>query len=271
MNNAKTQNIQTDELLSITQEAAERLVFKQLINPIHGENANFVAEFFKPQYFTSDDMKMLYKFLLAYYKKYERVATKVTLDTVLEKDVYAPRKAQYEKLLNEVYNIDEQNLDEKFVQDTIVKITKSRAVYFTILEQIEEIDKTGNIGDCLGRFEEIVRIGLDNDLGIEYFKNIDNHINFLTDSRSRTPFGYKEMDRYTYGGLPSNDACLFVIMAQPGLGKSQLMMNIGYNWLMMNKKVVMFTLEMSENMYSQRMSALISGINVNKLKEEMRK
>ena len=56
-------------------------------------------------------------------------------------------------------------------------------------------------------------------------------------------------------------------MAQPGLGKSQMMMNIGYQWILQNKNILMISLEMSEQMYSRRMSALFSDINVNKLKD----
>jgi replicative DNA helicase len=44
-------------------------------------------------------------------------------------------------------------------------------------------------------------------------------------------------------------------------------MNIGYQYLLQNKNVLMVSLEMSEQMYSRRMSALFSDINVNQLKD----
>lgn len=68
-------------------------------------------------------------------------------------------------------------------------------------------------------------------------------------------------------GIPDHQGCLFVIMAQPGLGKSQMMMNIGYQWLQQSKNVLMISLEMSQKMYSSRMSALFSDICVNELKD----
>lgn len=46
-------------------------------------------------------------------------------------------------------------------------------------------------------------------------------------------------------------------------------MNIARNWVMNNKKVLMVSLEMSEDMYSRRMDGLFANLNVNKLKENV--
>ena len=103
----------------------------------------------------------------------------------------------------------------------------------------------------------------------DYFKKIDKHIEKLQEVNSRIPVGIKEFDRMTYGGLPKDDTCLWIIMAQPGLGKSQLLGNIAYNWIRQNKKVLIISLEMSEQMYSARLSSLIAGTNINTLKNNI--
>ena len=74
--------------------------------------------------------------------------------------------------------------------------------------------------------ENIVKIGINDDLGIEYFENLNNHIKELTNKEERVPFKWTEWDKFTYGGIPRHEGCLFIIMAKPGLGKSQFMMNI---------------------------------------------
>ena len=140
-------------------------------------------------------------------------------------------------------------------------------MYYAILDNITDIEDKGDIRNCLNRFEEIVKIGISDDLGVEYFENLNNHIKDLTNKEERIPFGWDSWDKFTYGGIPVGEACLFIIMAQPGLGKSQAMMNVGYNYLLQNKNVLMISLEMSEQMYSRRMSALFSDINVNQLKD----
>ena len=153
----------------------------------------------------------------------------------------------------------------------MIKFVKLRLIYFTMLDQFDDIEKNGEVGDCLRRFEKIVQLDMGDDLGIEYFENLENHCNSLLSIESRQPFGFRDLDRYTYGGLPTNhsDTCLFIIMAKPGLGKSQFMMNIAANWVLANKKVLMISLEMSEDMYSRRMDGLFADINVNKLKENV--
>jgi replicative DNA helicase len=140
-------------------------------------------------------------------------------------------------------------------------------MYFAILDNVDEIENRGDIRKCLSRFEEIVKIGISDDIGIEYFENLNEHIKDLTNREERIPFNWTEWDRYTYGGIPKNEPCLFMLMAQPGLGKSMFMMNIGYQYLLQNLNVLMVSLEMSEQMYARRMSALFSDINVNELKD----
>jgi replicative DNA helicase len=99
-------------------------------------------------------------------------------------------------------------------------------MYYAILDNITDIEDKSDIRNCLHRFEEIVKIGISDDLGVEYFENLNNHIKDLTNKEERIPFGWNSWDKFTYGGIPVGEACLFIIMAQPGLGKSQAMMNV---------------------------------------------
>ena len=126
---------------------------------------------------------------------------------------------------------------------------------------------TNDVSKIMPQLEDTMKISISDDIGIEYFENLPNHINEMNTKEQRIPFLWKTWDMYTYGGIPKDDGCLFVIMAQPGLGKSQMMMNIGYNWLMQDKNVLMVSLEMSQKMYSARMDALFADIGVNEIKD----
>ena len=126
---------------------------------------------------------------------------------------------------------------------------------------------TNDVSRIMPQLEDTMKISVSDDVGIEYFENLNNHIVEMTTKEVRIPFLWKTWDMYTYGGIPENEGCLFVIMAQPGLGKSQMMMNIGYNWLMQDKNVLMVSLEMSQKMYSARMDALFADIGVNEIKD----
>lgn len=59
---------------------------------------------------------------------------------------------------------------------------------------------------------------------------------------------------------------LSLFVAQPGLGKSLFLSNLAVNILKQDKTVVVISLEMSEDVYSTRFDAIISGDNINGLK-----
>lgn len=222
--------------------------------------------FLKIGWFKNDTIKTIYKFLNAYYTRYEAIPKRGDVESVFKNDCYSSQYANIKPMLDSLYDFEESKYSDKFIKDNIVKFTKARAIYFAIFDNISEIEEKGEIGGCLSQFESIVRMEMSSDLGTDYFKKIDEHIEKLQEVNSRIPVGIKEFDRMTYGGLPKDDTCLWIIMAQPGLGKSQLLGNIAYNWIRQNKKVLIVSLEMSEQMYSARLSSLIAGTNINTLK-----
>ena len=262
----KPEQIDT-EILELPENLVEELVCKQLLNPSEMENSMFIQQNFKAQWFKNENLTTIFTICRNYWLKYNINPTEQIIYRVLDNDKFKDKKSTLTKTIEGLYSIDESKYVKQFLQDTLINFTKGRAIYYAILDNIDDIEKNGDIGNCLSRFEDIVKIGIDDDLGIEYFENIDNHIKDLTSKEQRVPFNLKEWDKYTFGGIPVGEACLFIIMAQPGLGKSQMMMNIGYQYLLQNKNVLMVSLEMSEKMYSRRMSALFSDINVNQLKD----
>ena len=69
------------------------------------------------------------------------------------------------------------------------------------------------------------------------------------------------------GGFLKDGRSLYLIMAQAGLGKSVFLSNMAVNFLKQNLKVVVISLEMSEDVYACRFDAHISKKNINRLKE----
>ena len=256
-----------EEMLELSETTVEQLIVKQLLNPLDSVNSLFIRQHFKSNWFKNENLTTIYSFLNNYWAKYSSAPSQELVYKILDNDKFKDTKHRLLPIINSIYEIDETKYDKKFLQDTFINFIKGKAIYYAILDNIEDIEERSDIGNCLSRFESIMNIGIDDDLGIEYFENLDNHIKDLTNKEERTPFLWKDWDKYTYGGIPTNEACLFIIMAQPGLGKSQVMMNIGEHYLRQNKNVLMVSLEMSEQMYSRRMSALFTDINVNQLKD----
>jgi replicative DNA helicase len=73
------------------------------------------------------------------------------------------------------------------------------------------------------------------------------------------------MDKVTNGGMLADGRCLVVFLAQAGLGKSLTLSNIARYNAMNDKKVVIITLELSQDVYAKRIDAHISGCNIDEL------
>lgn len=253
------------ESLELPQDTIEKLVCRQLFHLENGETTNLIRNFFNLKYYNNEELKILHTIGVNYWKNYNKPPTDTTIEAVLKNEKFADKS---EKLLKLKKQIDElKDFDQKYVQDTILNYIKGRSVYFTILDNIDYITSTNDVSKIMPMLEDTMKISVSDDIGVEYFENLGNHITEMTTKEVRIPFLWKTWDMYTYGGIPENDGCLFVIMAQPGLGKSQMMMNIGYNWLMQDKNVLMVSLEMSQKMYSARMDALFADIGVNEIKD----
>ena len=257
--------------IEFSDNESEVLVLKQLVNPINKDFTLFIFENFEPRFFKNENRATIFKICKNYWTHYEKIPTSDTIKSILNNEKFSDKKIDLQKEYDLSYSYNEEGYNENHIKDLLIKFVKLRLIYFTMLDQFDDIEKNGEVGDCLRRFEKIVQLDMGDDLGIEYFENLENHCNSLLSIESRQPFGFRDLDRYTYGGLPTNhsDTCLFIIMAKPGLGKSQFMMNIAANWVLANKKVLMISLEMSEDMYSRRMDGLFADINVNKLKENV--
>lgn len=267
MTTSKKDKLNTNQLLELPGDFAEKIIIKQLLKPESTDSSYFIFQNFQDRWFNNNSFSQLFKILKAYWTKYQSFPSKSLLTKILDHEKYAESKTELINLVDDILDIKESEYDKTYLQDMIVKFTKERAIYFTVLDNISSIEKHGDLGSCFSKFEEIAKYDLNSDLGIEYFENIENHIEKLTKPDLKIPTGIKGLDKVLYGGIPIDDTCLFLFMAQPGLGKSMFMANIAANWILLGKKVLIISLEMSEHMYSLRMDSLFASININKLKD----
>ena len=94
---------------------------------------------------------------------------------------------------------------------------------------------------------------------------MEEHIDYLTNPAARIASGWNCLDEITHGGFFKDGKFLGVFMAQAGLGKSNILANLGYNFLRQNLKVAVISMEMSQNVYLRRFDSLISKIDIDSL------
>lgn len=133
----------------------------------------------------------------------------------------------------------------KSENDSLKNLSEVEKKIYEISENEEEKDLV-NIGDCLGEtLEEIEKT-------IQGFK-----------SKNSVLSGIDILDKITNGFKPGE---MILISARPGIGKTSFALNIGANVsIRQNKKVAMFSLEMSNKELFKRLIRQESGIGNSKM------
>lgn len=161
------------------------------------------------------------------------------------------------------------DLQGPFNKDELIlnteKFLRERFIYKTILNVAEKFsDQSFSIEETLVEFEKAYNINLQENLGHWYFENIDKHVKELTTVYHPVPTGWKFFDQKTEGGLFPKTLTVFA--GQVNVGKSIVLGNITTNMILADKNVLLISLEMSEFMYSKRISTQLTQIPHNDLK-----
>lgn len=110
--------------------------------------------------------------------------------------------------------------------------------------------------------------GRNND-GLQQIKPVVQRVIDSIDQRSRNeqllgiPTGFAMLDRML-GGLQKSD--LIILAARPGMGKSALAFQVGYNAAVKGQRVGIFSLEMSDDQFVQRQLSTMTGIDSHRLR-----
>jgi len=258
-------NEQTPDLISLTDEQMEQIVLKKYFTDIN--YFTIINEFCESRFFQNKKLQKIINILKKYYQKYEKMPTDDILKIIFQKfekqelGTGNALKREYETFTN--LNIEQ---DEEYIKENILKFIKHKSAYYSFMDHIDGVTIKGDVSDCLSDFQKILSISFNDDLGFDYFKEHDIHRKNMANPEFKIPSGYKQIDDVTYGGFPKAGKSMIVIAAQPGLGKSLFMSNLAVNFLQQDLFTVIITLEMSEEMYGNRIDAHLSSLNINKLR-----
>lgn len=112
------------------------------------------------------------------------------------------------------------------------------------------------------QFEQLVKdalaISLTKDLGLDYFRDPLGRLEQMSQRPMRTSTGLRDLDHLLGGGLARTEMILFC--ANSGGGKSITLGNLAVNFLKQGLNVLYLSLELSEEMISQRFDIMFSGI-----------
>ena len=141
---------------------------------------------------------------------------------------------------------------------------RHKALEKAIIESTDLLEKQ-DYGTVENKIKEASQVGLVKDLGLDYFDNPKERLEWIKAQAGAVSTGWKGIDQKLYGGLNRGEMTIFA--GGSGAGKSLFLQNFAVNWVQAGFNVVYISLELSEQLISMRLDSMVSGYGV---KEVMR-
>src|SRR5210317_1738154 len=135
--------------------------------------------------------------------------------------------------------------------------SRHKALEAAILKGADLLEK-GEYGPVEDLVKKAVQIGLQKDLGTDYWADPRARLEAIKDKNGQVSTGWPSLDKKLFGGFNRGELNIFA--GGSGSGKSLFMANMGVNWCLAGMNVMYLTFELSENLVSMRLDAMTSEI-----------
>ena len=135
--------------------------------------------------------------------------------------------------------------------------SRHKALEAAILKSADLLEK-GEYGPVEELVKKAVQIGLQKDLGTDYFADPKARLEAIKDKNGQVSTGWESLDRKLFGGFNRGELNIFA--GGSGSGKSLFMANLGVNWCLAGLNVLYLTFELSENLVSMRLDSMTTDI-----------
>ena len=135
--------------------------------------------------------------------------------------------------------------------------SKHKALEAAILKSADLIEK-GQYGACEDLVKQAVQIGLQKDLGTDYWADPRARLEGIKDKNGQVSTGWPALDKKLFGGFNRGELNIFA--GGSGSGKSLFLANLGVNWALAGMNVLYLTFELSEALVSMRVDSMTTDI-----------
>ena len=135
--------------------------------------------------------------------------------------------------------------------------SKHKALESAILKSADLLE-SGQYGACEDLVKNAVQIGLQKDLGTDYFADPRARLEGIKDKNGQVSTGWPSLDKKLFGGFNRGELNIFA--GGSGSGKSLFLANLGVNWCLAGMNVLYLTFELSEALVSMRVDSMTTDI-----------
>lgn len=189
-------------------------------------------------------LKPAAEFLNNYVKDYNAMPTFDMLNSATGSDLKDPGD-----------NLREQHFDWLLAE--FETFARHKALEAAILKSADLLEQ-GEYGPVEDLVKSAVQIGLQKDLGTNYFENPRARLEAIKEKNGQISTGWPTLDRKLFGGFNRGELNIFA--GGSGSGKSLFMANLGVNWALSGLNVLYLTLELSEQLVSMRIDSMVTEI-----------
>lgn len=148
----------------------------------------------------------------------------------------------------------------------IESFCKHQAFVKAIIEGSKSTEK-GRYLEARKYMEDALMVGLQKDLGTDYFSDPKSRNEALKNAQGTISTGWKDIDYRLFGGFGTGELNIFV--APSGGGKSVALQNISLNFAKNGLNGVYISLELKEELVSQRMDSMLTGMTKSDLYNDL--
>ena len=157
--------------------------------------------------------------------------------------------------LKEVGDLQENHYDWLLAE--FETFSKHKALEAAILKSADLLE-SGEYGQCEDLVKKAVQIGLQKDLGTNYYADPRARLEGIKSTNGQVSTGWPVMDKKLFGGFNRGELNIFA--GGSGAGKSLFLANIGVNMAEKGLNVIYLTLELAESLVSMRLDSMVTGI-----------
>ena len=140
--------------------------------------------------------------------------------------------------------------------------SRHKALEAAILKSADLLEK-GEYGPVEDLVKQAVQIGLQKDLGTDYFADPRGRLESIKSSNGQVSTGWTAIDKKLFGGFNRGELNIFA--GGSGAGKSLFLANIGVNMAEKGMNVLYITLELAESLVSMRIDSMLTGISTREI------
>lgn len=193
------------------------------------------ADYFNPEF------RNAVRFIKEYYEKFNTTPAPEQIKAE-SKQLFVKRTVEYDQI--------------EYCSKEVEAFCKRKAMEDAVIKGAKMVND-GDYGSVETLIRDAILISLNQNLGTKYFDNPLKRLNAMLQDDPTETTGWKTVDEKLFGGFTRGELILF--SANSGGGKSITLANLALNFSKRGRNVLYISLELSEQIISQRFDTMITG------------